>query len=149
MATNANWTIVFEDKCIIKNYAEGAAEGIGYIINDDSFKTAMNDIIQLHTEMILNSDIEDKEVREIAYIKVKVVNEILSHLQSIADGDKIKKAKGQVGKSCYPQRTTHKSATGIPGHKGGGYCACIFQCARKVFHIEIAILIFQLIHSPR
>ena len=51
------------------------------IINDDSFVTAMNDIKQLHTDMILNSDIEDKEVREIAYIKVKVVNEILSHLQ--------------------------------------------------------------------
>lgn len=66
------------------------------IINDDSFKSAMNDIIQLHTEMILNSDIEDKEVREIAYIKVKVVNEILSHLQSIADGDKIKKAKWNI-----------------------------------------------------
>lgn len=66
------------------------------IINDDSFKTAMNEIIQLHTDMILNSDIEDKEVREIAYIKVKVVNEILSHLQSIADGDKIKKAKWNI-----------------------------------------------------
>ena len=37
MATNANWTIVFEDKMIIKNYAEGANEGIGYVISDDSF----------------------------------------------------------------------------------------------------------------
>jgi len=37
MATNANWTIVFEDKIVIKNYAEGASEGIGYVINDDSF----------------------------------------------------------------------------------------------------------------
>ena len=37
MATNANWTIIFEDKIIIKNYAEGVSEGIGYIINDDSF----------------------------------------------------------------------------------------------------------------
>jgi len=37
MATNSNWTIVFEDKIIIKNYAEGASEGIGYVINDDSF----------------------------------------------------------------------------------------------------------------
>ena len=37
MATNANWTIVFEDKCIIKNHAEGASEGIGYVIDDDSF----------------------------------------------------------------------------------------------------------------
>ena len=37
MTTNANWTIVFEDKCIIKNHAEGASEGIGYTISDDSF----------------------------------------------------------------------------------------------------------------
>jgi hypothetical protein len=37
MATNANWTIVFDDKIVIKNYAEGASEGIGYSINDDSF----------------------------------------------------------------------------------------------------------------
>ena len=37
MATNANWTIVFEDKTVIKNHAEGASEGVGYIISDDSF----------------------------------------------------------------------------------------------------------------
>jgi len=37
MASKGNWTIVFEDKMIIKNYAEGASEGVGYIISDDSF----------------------------------------------------------------------------------------------------------------
>jgi hypothetical protein len=37
MASKGNWTIVFEDKVIIKNYAEGASEGIGYQINDDAF----------------------------------------------------------------------------------------------------------------
>ena len=37
MATNAQWTIVFEDKMIIKNHAEGASEGVGYSISDDSF----------------------------------------------------------------------------------------------------------------
>ena len=37
MTTQANWTVVFEDKCIIKNYAEGANKGVGYIIDDDSF----------------------------------------------------------------------------------------------------------------
>ena len=37
MATNGNWTIVFDDKTVIKNYAEGASEGIGYKINDDTF----------------------------------------------------------------------------------------------------------------
>jgi hypothetical protein len=36
MATNANWTIVFEDKVVIKNYAEGANEGVGYKIDDDA-----------------------------------------------------------------------------------------------------------------
>ena len=37
MATNANWTVIFEDKKIVKNYAEGADEGVGYIISDDAF----------------------------------------------------------------------------------------------------------------
>ena len=37
MAAKGNWTIVFEDKMVIKNYGEGALEGIGYEINDDAF----------------------------------------------------------------------------------------------------------------
>jgi len=37
MATNGNWTVVFDDKMIIKNFAEGASQGIGYKIDDDSF----------------------------------------------------------------------------------------------------------------
>ncbi len=37
MAAKGNWTIVFDDKTIIKNHAEGAEEGIGYKINDDAF----------------------------------------------------------------------------------------------------------------
>jgi hypothetical protein len=66
------------------------------IVSDDSFVKAMDDIIQLHTDIIINSDVSEKDTREIAYIKIKVVNEILSHLQSIADGDKIKKAKWNI-----------------------------------------------------
>jgi hypothetical protein len=37
MASKGNWTIVFDDKMIIKNHAEGASEGVGYTINDDAF----------------------------------------------------------------------------------------------------------------
>jgi len=37
MATNSQWTVVFEDKKVIKNHAEGASEGVGYVISDDSF----------------------------------------------------------------------------------------------------------------
>ena len=35
MATNATWTVVTEDKMIIKN--TGAEKGTAYVINDDSF----------------------------------------------------------------------------------------------------------------
>ena len=37
MASKGNWTIIFENKMIIKSFAEGASEGIGYNIDDDSF----------------------------------------------------------------------------------------------------------------
>jgi hypothetical protein len=37
MTTSAQWTVVFEDKVIIKNHAEGASQGVGYVISDDSF----------------------------------------------------------------------------------------------------------------
>ena len=37
MATNAQWTVVFEDKLIVKNFAEGASQGVGYIISDNDF----------------------------------------------------------------------------------------------------------------
>jgi hypothetical protein len=37
MAARGNWTIIFDDKKIIKNYAEGADQGIGYIIDDNTF----------------------------------------------------------------------------------------------------------------
>jgi|TARA_R110000824_G_scaffold198587_1_gene382622 hypothetical protein len=35
MATNSNWTVVFDDKLIIKQSGDGA--GTSYAINDDSF----------------------------------------------------------------------------------------------------------------
>jgi hypothetical protein len=39
MATNANWTIIFDDKSILKNYDEGSGIGgaLGYKIDDDAF----------------------------------------------------------------------------------------------------------------
>jgi hypothetical protein len=35
MATNSNWTVVFDDKLIIKQ--KGDAAGTGYVITDDAF----------------------------------------------------------------------------------------------------------------
>ncbi|QGZ17852.1 hypothetical protein HTVC027P_gp71 [Pelagibacter phage HTVC027P] len=58
MATNANWTVVFEDKCIIKNYAEGVNEGVGYKINDGAFwaTTAFQNIWAIQSGTSNSSD---------------------------------------------------------------------------------------------
>jgi len=38
MATRAKWSVIFDDKMILKNYDEGAAEGIGYVVEgEDAF----------------------------------------------------------------------------------------------------------------
>ena len=72
------------------------AEGIANIINDDSFKEAMNDIIKTHMDMLINSDVDDKVAREICYMRITTVNEIMAHLQSIADGKKIDENKWEI-----------------------------------------------------
>ncbi len=64
MATNANWTIIFDDKIIIKNYAEGANEGVGYKINDDAFwaTTAFQNIWAIQSGTSNSSDeVEHKD----------------------------------------------------------------------------------------
>ena len=72
------------------------ADGIANIINDDSFKEAMNDIIKTHMDMLINSDVDDKVAREICYMRITTVNEIMAHLQSIADGKKIDENKWEI-----------------------------------------------------
>mgnify|MGYP000005829292 FL=1 len=37
MAAQGTWTIIFEDKTVIKNFAEGTDDGVGYKIDDDVF----------------------------------------------------------------------------------------------------------------
>ena len=69
------------------------ADGIANILNDDSFKEAMNDIIKTHMDMLINSDVDDKVAREICYMRITTVNEIMAHLQGIADGKKIEENK--------------------------------------------------------
>ena len=66
------------------------------IISDDSWVEAMQDLIKLNMDIIANSDVEDKEIREIAYMKVKVINEIMGHLESLASDEKITKSKWKI-----------------------------------------------------
>ena len=72
------------------------SEAIANILNDDSFKLAMSDLTKLNTDIILNSDVTEQEIREVCYMKVKVINEILGHLESLASDEKITKSKWKI-----------------------------------------------------
>jgi len=71
-------------------------ESIANILNDDSFKEAMDELKQMHLDMIINSDVDEKEAREICYLRITTINEIMSHLQSIADQKKIDSKRWKI-----------------------------------------------------
>ena len=71
-------------------------EAISNILLDDSFKEAIDDLIKMHLDMLINSDVDDKQVREICYMRITTINEIMAHLQGIADGKKIKDKQWKI-----------------------------------------------------
>ena len=71
-------------------------EAIANILNDDSFKEAMDELVKMHLDMIINSDVDDKSAREICYLRITTINEIMSHLQSIADQKKIDSKRWKI-----------------------------------------------------
>ena len=71
-------------------------ESIANILNDDSFKEAMDDLKQMHIDMLINSDVEDKTAREVCYLRITTINEIMAHLQSIADQQKIDNKRWKI-----------------------------------------------------
>ena len=71
-------------------------EGIKNIINDDSFKEAMDQLVKIHLDMIINSSPDQGDIREVAYQRISTVNEIMSHLQSIADEKKIDDSRWNI-----------------------------------------------------
>ena len=103
MATNGNWTIVFDDKIIIKNYAEGANEGIGYVIDDDSFwsdskfsniwaiqygNSITSDEVE-HRDDTPHSSFADANIGDISQFSSKWDSAHLSKLQDNWDADNV------------------------------------------------------------
>ena len=66
------------------------SSAIQQVLDDSSFQEAVQELIKLNTDIILNSDIDEKEVREVCYMKIKVINEIMGHFESLASDSKIK-----------------------------------------------------------
>jgi hypothetical protein len=72
------------------------SEAINNILRDDSFKEAMDDLIKMHLDMLINSDVDEERAREICYMRITTINEIMAHLQSIADDKKINDNKWKI-----------------------------------------------------
>ena len=71
-------------------------QAIANILNDDSFKEAMDELVKMHLDMLINSDVDEKNSREICYLRITIINEIMAHLQSIADQEKIDKKRWKI-----------------------------------------------------
>ena len=71
-------------------------EAIANILNDDSFKEAMDELIKMHLDMLINSEVDEKNAREICYLRITTINEIMAHLQSIADQEKIDNKRWKI-----------------------------------------------------
>ena len=71
-------------------------QAIANILNDASFKEAMDELIKMHLDMLINSDVDDKTAREVCYLRITTINEIMAHLQSIADQEKIDKKRWKI-----------------------------------------------------
>ena len=72
------------------------SESIKNILQDDSFIEAMDGLVKTHLDMLINSDVDDKLAREICYMRITTINEIMAHLQSIADDKKINDNKWKI-----------------------------------------------------
>jgi len=71
-------------------------QAIANILNDDSFKEAMDELVKMHLDMLINSDVDEKNSREICYLRITTINEIMAHLQSIADQEKIDRKRWKI-----------------------------------------------------
>jgi ketopantoate reductase len=69
---------------------------IAEILNDESFKEVMDNIIQDHLNVITYSNDDEVDLRERAYQRIKTTKELLAHLQSIVDSSKIEDARWKI-----------------------------------------------------
>ena len=72
------------------------SEAIKNMLQDESFIEAMDGLVKTHLDMLINSDVDDKLAREICYMRITTINEIMAHLQSIADDKEINDNKWKI-----------------------------------------------------
>jgi hypothetical protein len=113
MAARGKWTIIFDDKKIIKNFNEGAEEGIGYKIDDDAFwsqskfsniwaiqqgASVTSDEVE-HRDTTPHTSYADANLGDISQFSSKWDSAHLDQLQSDWDNDNLYNEDGSVSET--------------------------------------------------
>ena len=66
------------------------SEAFRNLLQSEELNTEVELLKKELMDMIVNSDDDEKEVREAAYMRIKVINELMARFESIAKDDEIK-----------------------------------------------------------
>lgn len=66
------------------------------LISDSHFREVFTELQQIQINRIINSAERDIEEREAAYTKLSAIQEVLSHIESMADQRKINEKRWKI-----------------------------------------------------
>jgi hypothetical protein len=66
------------------------SEAFRNLLQSQELNDEMQEMQHELTELIINSDSDQQKIREDAYVRIKVINEIMNRFKSIAKDDEIK-----------------------------------------------------------
>lgn len=66
------------------------------LLLDDFFKGEMEHLKQIELQKIVNSNPEESELREIAYMRINALQSVLNHFESIAASSKIAEKRWKI-----------------------------------------------------
>ncbi len=66
------------------------SEAFRNLLQSQELLDEVDEMKQELMDMIVNSDDDEKEVREAAYMRIKVINELMARFESISKDDEIK-----------------------------------------------------------
>ena len=72
------------------------AEWANNLINDEHFKNVFSELQNIQVSRIINSQERDIEEREAAYSKLSAIQDVLAHIESMADQRKINEKRWKI-----------------------------------------------------
>jgi hypothetical protein len=72
------------------------SEWANNLINDEYFKTVFSELQNIQLNRIINSAERDLEEREAAYSKLSAIQDVLAHIESMADQRKINEKRWKI-----------------------------------------------------